>query len=226
MVQAVEDIENPSGFSVLRVFISLIIMIFNLVLSLVFDILGKYECHSSYTSMKNSIINKSFIFTTTNTVFTFLFIFTSDWINGMLYDKDPKTPRSIANWLLTEAILTPILLIFDPKYIYRLYRRYKIKSNKINIEQKEANKIYTNPFFSIERRSIQYIRIFTVVLLFSFIFPAGLIVSILPIVTCFITDKYLLLRRYSRSNKYGKKLSLQVVSKVSSIVPIYIVRFI
>ena len=144
----------------------------------------------------------------------------------MILNKDPKLPLSIINWLLSEAILTPLLLIFDPKYLYLLYRRYKIKSNKINIEQKEVNKIYTNPFFKIERRSVKYIRILTVVLLFSFLFPGGLFICIIPISTCYKTDKFLLLIRYSRSNKYGKKLSLKVMSLISSIAPFYIVKFI
>ena len=226
MIQIVDNLDDPSGTTEFRMFISLIIMIFNFGLSSVFDLLGKYEGHSSYTSMKNSVIKKSFGFTFSNTVLSFFMIFVIDMIQDKYTKGNPKLPLSIVNWLLSEAIVTPLLLIFDPMYLYTLYRRYKINSNKVNIEQEAANKLYTNPFFPIERRSIQYIRIFSVCLIFSFVFPACLIIAILPIVTCYCTDKYLLLRRYSRSNKYGKKLSLQVISMIYHIVAVYIVRLI
>ena len=74
LIQFQNRIENSSGSTEFRIFISLVIMIFNLILSYVFDLLGKYECHNSYTSMKISVMKKSLIFTTANTVLSFLLI--------------------------------------------------------------------------------------------------------------------------------------------------------
>ena len=214
------------GSTVFDVFISIIIMIFNMLLTFILDLLANYEGHTSYTRMKRAVIKRIYSFTLSNTIFSFLLIFFTDLIGNKYSDGNPTLPASIGSWLITEALLTPLGLIWGPQYLKLLYDRYQINRNRVDIEQNEANKVYTNPVFAIEKRSMQYIRIFAVSLIFSFVFPFGIFIAMFPIVTCFFTDKFLLLRRCSRSREYGKSFSLQVVAIINDIVPLYVVRLI
>ena len=162
--------ERSSDTPVEGVIISLIIMAFNKLISSAFRSLANKECHISYTGLTNSLMKKNYFYTTANTSISFFILFLTDVIYGDFYDGNPHTPTSIAIWLLTESALIPILLILDKSYLNLLYKRSRIIKNKRTVDQKKANQIFTNPKFKIADRSVRYLRILSVVLIFSPLF--------------------------------------------------------
>ena len=127
---------------------------------------------------------------------------------------------------MTEAILTPLFMFLNKAYLMKLIYRFMITKNKISVEQKDANEIFTNPKFRIEENLARCLTILAVSLVFSPICPLGLVVSLFPIFTLYCSNKFLLLRRYSRSHQLSKKVYVHMMSTFSTIIPVYLVTLI
>ena len=86
-----------------------------------------------------------------------------------------------------------------------------MRDGKIILSQHEANLLWTNPEIDVANRSARYLRTFLVALVFAPIFPLGLFLGSMSISIQYCTDKYLLLRRYSRPKNYSKNLTLAII---------------
>jgi hypothetical protein len=132
----------------------------------------------------------------------------------------------VCNFLLVDAFFMPLLLILDDKYLIRLFLRTRVSSGKLQVTQEEANKIWTNPEMELAKRSAKYVTTFLVCLLFSPLFPLALPIGFASFLIKYSIDKYLLLRRYSRSFHIGAGLNYAMFSWLTVSLISYAVIFI
>lgn len=226
-VGKVSSTEKSTSESKIDKFIfSTLIWLFNHMISACFNFLASFERHSSHTEETISLMKKRYYCKTANTVISFLVILGFDISKKRFESCEAHFPGALTSWLITEAILTPLFMFINRVYFMKLFYRYLIRNNKILVEQKEANEIFTNPKFRIEENLERCLTILAVVLIFSPLCPLALILSLFPMFTFYCSNKFLLLRRYSRSNQLSKKIYVQMMSTFSTIIPIYLVNLI
>jgi hypothetical protein len=197
-----------------------------MLISKALDFCANFECHISYTDLTISKMKKKLYYTTGNTIISLLITFLFDMMHGNYLNENSKLPGTITAWVFMEAVVTPFLLIFDPWYLWKVYRRRLMEKGKLKAGQDSAYDIFTNPQFDISDRSVKYIRLIGVILTFSAYFTFGFLFSLIPITTYYWTDKILFLRRYSRSNELGKKISLHILKYLEDNCLKYLVRVI
>lgn len=196
--------------------ISFIVIICNNITSLILQHFTRREHHFSYTVMTISLMRKIFIFTTLNTAISMYIIFAFDIMSGRLKDDNSNFQIISTIWLFSEAILNSLFSLCNPLYLKKLIQRNQLLSNRILKEQNRFNHIFTNPRFNISDESAKYLRILFIAIAFSPLNPLGLIIAFFPIIIFYITDKYLFLRRSSRSSRLNEKFSQQVLNIIKS----------
>ena len=196
--------------------ISFIVIICNNTTSLILQHFTRREHHFSYTVMTISLMRKIFIFTTLNTAISMYIIFAFDIMSGRLKDDNSNFQIISTIWLFSEAILNSLFSLCNPLYLKKLIQRNQLLSNRILKEQNRFNHIFTNPRFNISDESAKYLRILFIAIAFSPLNPLGLIIAFFPIIIFYITDKYLFLRRSSRSSRLNEKFSQQVLNIIKS----------
>jgi hypothetical protein len=201
-------------------FLSASIVILNQIIGIGIRYFSRYEKPSTWTNYNISVFHKLVVSTTLNTIGLLTIVNSYDIQKGYTgangldihwFSNDYGLPTDLSNLLLIDAFVLPLILIYHPKYLAKLYKRKKVRDGKLNITQFEANQLWTNPEIDVAERSARYVRTFMVILFFSPIFPLGLILGIACFLILYWTDKYLLLRRYCRPKTYGKDMTLAVV---------------
>ena len=184
---------------------SLFIVITNLLVSLIIRLLLiKFESPTTQTKKIIAIFYKEATATTLNTI---LLIFFYACYDSKFLEVDSKFPNMIFNLILLETFVTPLVAYFDIPFLYNKYRRWRIKRSDHLVSQEDANDAWTNPAIDVSDRLGVYVRVFTLALFASKLYPLVLLHAIWPMITNYWTDKYLFLRRHSRSPEFGKKLT-------------------
>ena len=184
---------------------SLFIVITNLLVSLVIRLLLiKFESPTTQTKKIIAIFYKEAAATTLNTI---LLIFFYACYDSKFLTVESKFPHMIFNLILLETFVTPLIAYFDIPFLYNKYRRWRIKRSDHLVSQEDANDAWTNPPMDVSDRLGVYVRVFTLALFASRLYPLVLLHAIWPMITNYWTDKYLFLRRHSRSPELGKKLT-------------------
>ena len=226
IVYLIEALNKDSDeFIISGIAISFIIIIFNNAISSILKTLTQKEYHFSFTLMTISLMRKTFIFTSINTVLSMYIVFASDITSKRLLHNNSNIQIILTIWLLMEALINPLFSFFSPLYLKKLHQRAQLIKNNIHKEQNEINHIYTNPRFNIAGESAKYLRIVFIVAAFSPLNPLGLFIAFIPILAFYFTDKYLLLRRCSRSSRLSEKFNHQVLNVIKSYFPILLVIF-
>jgi len=196
------------------------IVILNVIIGVAIRYFSRYEKPSTWTQYNISVFHKLVASTALNTVVLLILINSYDFNQGSFgekgvdihwFSKEFGLASDLYNLFLIDAFVIPFFLVFNPVYLYTLYRRRKVRDGKIILSQHEANLLWTNPEIDVANRSARYLRTFLVALVFAPIFPLGLFLGSMSISIQYCTDKYLLLRRYSRPKNYSKNLTLAII---------------
>ena len=217
--------QDSDEFIISGIAISFIIIIFNNAISYILEYFTQREDHFSYTIMAISLVRKTFIFTSINTALSMYVVFAFDISTKRLFQDNSNFQIISIIWLLIEAIINPLFSFFSPSYIKKLHQRSQLVKKGIHMEQNEINRIFTNPRFKIAGESAKYLRIIFIVIAFSPLNPIGIFIAFIPIITFYYTDKYLFLRRCSRSNRLSDKYNHQVLNIIKSYFSIILVIF-
>lgn len=233
-----KKISNSENIKIkaISVLLSFTIQILNVVISVCVRLFSGYEKHATWTHYNISVFHKLVISTTLNTVLV-LFLVNSYTIQTDRFDptdvnthhwftEDYGISTDLYSLLLIDAFVTPVILVFSPMYLFKLWTRSKIRKGQKIVTQHEANEIWTNPEIDLSQRSARYVKTMLVVLVFAPIFPLGFPMGLLSVLIQYWADKILLLRRYSRSKTFGKGLTLSVLQWFPVAVLCYTVFFI
>jgi hypothetical protein len=201
--------------------LSFTIQVLNFFISVCVRLFSSYEKHTTWTKYNVSVFHMLVVSTTLNTVIV-LFLVNSINIqdnyfnpagggNIHWFQQEYGLPNDLFNFFLIDAFLTPVILIFSPKYLFQLWSRRSIRNGKKVVTQAEANRIWKNPEIDLAQRSARYVKTLLTVLVFAPIFPMGFFMGVISVFMQYWADKILLLRRYSRSQNIGKGLALAVL---------------
>ena len=122
----------------------------------------------------------------------------------------------IFNSLLTNLWMNPLLHAFSPGFFLTEFwtkRRVEnrlIKGEFVEITQKELNDLFEPPEMSMHTRYASIVRTFFVSCFFFDVLPIGMILCLIFMIIQFWVDKYMILRRYKRTNRLSKQLSYGV----------------
>jgi hypothetical protein len=120
--------------------------------------------------------------------------------------------------MLSNAVLTPLASLFNPSYLGRLWSR---RFGSSTLTQTEANLIFEGPLMDLAKKYADTLKTLTVALAFCPVAPVCLPIALCGMVLDYWTDKYLLLRRYSRPGRVSHSLSQILTGTLPTIVLIY-----
>lgn len=89
------------------------------------------------------------------------------------------------------------------------------------MSQKEANKLFEGPHFDMSKEYAGLIKTMWLSAFYAPVMPFGIVISLLGIIFSYITDKYLLLRRYSRPFVLKADLNYEML-KYLELVPLFL----
>jgi hypothetical protein len=176
---------------------ALITTLINIILSRSMEMLSMMEKHQTQTRRLESLILKTIITQTINTVF----------IYGTVYFVRPSVnilnthglTYQITSLVIVSGIVALIIDIFQP--IQRLkvcIRDYKVdKSKPVQKFQIQLNRRFALPEFDFNEKYSFYVIFFFLVSFYGFLVPEVTIMCIIFYFLLYWIDKYNLLRRYS-----------------------------
>lgn len=188
---------------------SIFIVAINTILSMVVRVLTAREKHPTYTSHFTAIAEKLCVAQFLNTALTTLvaqiilynqFRETGSFIQGLLavpfYGKGGLVENMFFVFI-SNAFLTPILNLFDPTYLLKLYKRKKaIKlGEQSTMTQKEAHLLFEESEMDLAVKNALLVKTMLLTAFFAPVIPFSLIFAILGLIFNYWVDKYLLLRR-------------------------------
>ena len=177
---------------------SLVILTINLVLKLLIMSYSSFQKNKSYSSESKGIF---FFLVISQFANTALVNFMCQADSFAVLDKiAPGLMLLAINMFfvfLSNAILNPLLNIYDPIYIYRSIRRWIIEKqgDKCTLTQDEVNVIYEDPEFDF---SVKYANIIITMFVTAFygpIMPIGILIALFEMILIYKTDQYILKKR-------------------------------
>lgn len=204
--------------------LSVTIIVLNFLISEAIKHFSRFEKPATWTQYNILVFHKFVGATTLNTVLMLILVNTynlqqgykgEDGIRLNWFSKNYGLSSDICNYLLVDAFFVPVLLIFDFKYLKLLFKRNRITSGKKKVDEETAKLIWTNPQMDLAKRSSRYVTTFLVCLLFAPLFPLGLLIGVGSFSIKYGIDKYLLLRRNSRSRNIGIGLTYAIYKWLS-----------
>lgn len=201
--------------------LSVTILLLNVVITKSIRYFSKYEKPATWTQYNVSVFHKLVAATTLNSVGMLLLVNSYDVQQGYTgekgidlnwFTKSYGLPSDLCNYLLVDAFFSPFLQIFDPSFIWQLFKRHLVIIGKKKVDQAKANKLWTNPEMDLAQRSARYMTVFLTSLVFAPLFPMGLFLGAISIFIKYFVDKEQLLRRCSRSRNFGPGVTMAVLT--------------
>ena len=156
--QEYEDFKSKKGnvsnsenikIKAISLLLSFTIQLLNVIISASVRFFSAYEKHETWTQYNISVFHKLVLSTTLNTV---LVIFLVNSYNIQINHFNPEDvqttnwfrqdygiPTDLYSLLLVDAFVTPVILIFSPVYLIKLWKRHQVRTGKRIVNQQEAN---------------------------------------------------------------------------------------
>lgn len=195
-------------------------------------IIGISEAESYYTTISKMSYNKVakmvFIFQI-NMLFT---TFVANVASFYLIREDTPTfaifPLNFETFLfdiffliVTNPIITLFMTFFDHRHIRGLIKKYRISKGWLAVSQAEANISYENMNFDICYKYGTMYRFLLFSAGIAIIYPLCFFICLFAISCLYWLDKYLLLRRYSITDRVTYRFTL-LSQKIMGQFPIYL----
>jgi len=212
-----------SDSSVLKRIISyvgcILIVIINMALVSIVTYLTRNEKLENVTDYETSLTQKktAALFINTACIYLLVAFWTNSFFgsNGLIYN--------IFSVFGSYMIMQPLLFIFSPSYIYKLWQKRKIiKDPKAyNKIQPEANKIFEGDNFEI---TVCYAVVLNMMLFAAFyapLLPLSLFFAITTLIIFYWTFKCILLRRCCTPTFLGKEIAYEAI-EIMEFVPLFL----
>lgn len=190
---------------------SIIIVSVNIILSRHIHSYVKEERRRSHSNYYRSVMAKLSVSMFFNTALIYFLI-------NNIFLKNPIDSKSaliqdILYLMLNNAILPPIMNTLDFWHGVRLLRQRKIRveGEKCLLTQREANQIYMGPTLDLSYKYSSLLKNIWMSVMYSSIVPLSLPFLLLNVFLAYLSDKYLLLRRYARPCRLNSNLHAQAV---------------
>jgi hypothetical protein len=115
----------------------------------------------------------------------------------------------IYNIILSNAILSPLLLYLNLGYAFRRYQQWALeRAGDMNkATQQQANNLFEGPLYDIAVRYSNLNKTFLICCFYGPILPQTFLITLASFVVEYLVSKYLLLRRFRRPEMLGNDLS-------------------
>jgi hypothetical protein len=191
------------------------VIFINVVLGQVIRKLTAFELHSTLSEPHASVAVKLTGALCVNTGLIVLIV-NYDWRKSWFVPGGLVT--DITYIMLSNAVLTPLASLLSPSYLGRLWSR---KFAASTLTQTEANLVFEGPLMDLAKKYANTLKTLTVALAFSPVAPVCLPIALCGMVLDYWTDKYLLLRRFSRPGRVSPSLSQTLAGTLPTTVLIY-----
>lgn len=203
----------------LSLLISLAIIVTNRVIAILIGVFSVKEKYNSFTNQHKAVFIKTLIGLSVNSIAIIMVVNGLDKRN---YFKPYGLVNDVLSLLVVDTIVSPLIFLFSPLYIFQLWQRRKMRNRVINdttlpITQLEANKLWENPQVDLSQWYANGYKTLMLSLVFAPLFPLAPVFGLVCICIQYWLSKALLIRRHSRPIEYGAgmaKLSLSVFSVV------------
>ncbi len=124
--------------------------------------------------------------------------------------------ESIFYIVITGALLTPGLAIFDPGFIMQLFKRKQElkKGATSELTQRDAHKLFEGPQFDIATKYANLIKTVLLVGFYAPALPSVLVLAGIGLILSFWADKYILLRRVALPNTLDNDLTTLMIEYI------------
>lgn len=112
--------------------------------------------------------------------------------------------ESVSYLLISNAILPPLMGLFDIWHLYRLIQRRNVSDS---MGQKETNEIYGGPDMDLAYKYCILLKDIGMSLIFMNLIPLSIYILWFNLVMKYIVEKYLILRRYRRPDRMSDDLN-------------------
>lgn len=194
---------------------SFVVVIVNAALVYVIRGAASAEKHGSYTGYHLSVAEKLIFNQFINTAII------PNLVHILVYMMDPSGSIEILDSLaydmffvfLSNAIASPLSLLFRPSYLLKLYKRYKLTQNPKHrmLIQAEANALFEGPEFDISASYASVIKTMWLTALYAPLIPLCIPISIGGLLLKYWVDKYIFLRRCTSPQLMGRNLAKMMV---------------
>ena len=197
--------ESTNVIRLLSLVSSTLIYIANTLLALAAQYISRREVHKTHTKYYTGVTKRLSVSTFINTTFTTLF---AQLLTLLVLDDDADTDtfnfykqggllENMFYVFLSNAVLTPLLAIFDPFYVLKWwYRRQAMKdSNKREINQQQAHGLFEQYEMDISYRNAFLVKTMLAASFFAPAIPLVLPIAMIGLICNYWADKYILLRR-------------------------------
>lgn len=150
-----------------------------------------------------------------------IFLFNYWFVDNKAYSEEYQGLQGlisvVATVQKTNMVLSPIIRILDPLYLYRKVRRFfyqrRAAQNKLDPETKwkDIKHIFEPIEYSHQSAVTKNLRIITVALFFSPIFPLGLLYSIIEIILFYLFNRLLIIKRCKTPSELSFKFCENVM---------------
>ncbi|CAI2368266.1 unnamed protein product [Moneuplotes crassus] len=191
--------------------ISSLVIFVNLLLCKIVRTLSYYERHETHTKYHLSVAIKLTIAMFANTV---LIPYISN-VGGFYGDTFRTLVIDVFFISLSVSFITPLVYLFDPAYLFKLFKRWREerKGEKSMLTQKQANKLFEGPPFDMAQRYANTMLLICLAVFYISRIPIVSIILLFGAVFQYWLEKYLLLRRHKRPEKFSHEMS-QVFSNM------------
>ena len=187
--------------------LSLFVMFYNQVLSVLIQVLTKFEMHATWSDYQSSLTNKLCLFLCVNTVYLPLYIhsYSQNWY------KDGGLAEDIFWLSVINAIVPNIMYALDIPHLLKVVRKKLIerkaaKEATLKMNQADANKLYEGPELDLSYRSAQVVKTYMLCMSYAPIVPVIIPVCIAGLILEYWIVKYKLLRIHKKPRNYGTEI--------------------
>lgn len=124
--------------------------------------------------------------------------------------------ESIFYLVITGALVTPGLAVFDPGFIMQLFKRKQElkKESTSQLTQRDAHKLFEGPQFDIATKYANLIKTVLLVGFYAPALPSVLVLAGIGLILSFWADKYILLRRVALPNTLDNDLTTLMIEYI------------
>ena len=169
----------------------------NLIMAFMINFLTKKERHKTITARLLSIIIKTIIGQTANTIIVYFFVYLAKPINPLL---SLGLVGQVYSLLLTSALIYMVKSIWNPKSLWtKCMNKYHYKyDQKIERIQIQLNKEEEKPSFKISDNYSYYVIFSFLVSFYGFLIPLGSFLLILIFILKYWVDKWSMFKHCSQ----------------------------
>ena len=132
----------------------------------------------------------------------------------------------MVNTWISIAILEPLAEFLNPVYFIYLYNCRRLKKRIVNghyYSKKQANLLFEPPKVNLPKEYAEILLLLFYTAFYIPLFPLGVGITLLGMLTHYISDKYLMIARHRRPEKISQKLTACCMSLSLFSIPILIV---